>query len=582
MPTWDIRDSQGESIGELELNEGFEVVEVGDLVDPPPPPAGAQLWSELFPSGASGDVVIDGDVVLDVDAQVTNLVVSGTLTFDPDTSLLLVVFERFTVTGTLVCEPAGFDVFHDISIPSFPEYIGGDEGMMTDPGLHVMGGGTVRLVGPERAGWCRAQGGLLAGQLEIDVDSPVGWQVDDELLVTPTQHPSVAGFSIAYSGGWVHSVAGDTVELQGPLVNAHPQVQGHTAEVLNLTRNVTISSVTGRGHVMIHATAAPVRIEHVSFDNLGPDVVGRYPLHFHKCGDAQRGVVVKGCLVAASDNRAFVVHGTHGVTLEDCVAHDVKRRAFWWDPSIDRDDSGGDDSHDVLYLNCVASLIQEGAEPIRERYRLGGFWLTGGDRNECRGCVAVGVQGRADAAGFTWPEPPGQATIGVWVFDEGNVAHNNLVHGIFTWQNTKEPHEVRNFVGYHNGDSGIDHGAYRTGYLYEDCVLIGNGSTGFQLHSSSQATPVQTIRRLRVDGSPNGLVTRQHNLPAGAETLIEDPVFTNVDVPLRANAVDDGSSHPDLVRVTGYDGDLAVGENVVAGWQWTLVRTDGTEEVISG
>ena len=72
------------------------------------------------------------------------------------------------------------------------------------------------------------------------------------------------------------------------------------AEVLNLTRNVTLEGTPGgRAHVFVRATGkqslAGVAIRHIGprqpAEESDAPVVGRYPLHFHMAGDGSRGSV---------------------------------------------------------------------------------------------------------------------------------------------------------------------------------------------------------------------------------------------------------------------------------------------------
>jgi hypothetical protein len=94
-------------------------------------------------------------------------------------------------------------------------------------------------------------------------------------------------------------------------------------------------------------------------------------------------------------------------------------------------------------------------------------WLEG------RRYRLAGVSGRG--GGFLWND----GSPNKWLFRD-NVAHNNRVNGIFTWQNTADPrHLIGESVMYHNGFSGIEHGAYVNLYQYRGLTLHGNGTTGF-------------------------------------------------------------------------------------------------------
>jgi len=120
-----------------------------------------------------------------------------------------------------------------------------------------------------------------------------------------------------------------------------------------------------------------------------------------------------------------------------------------------------------------------GFDPEYRGYNLAGFMINQGLRNTIRDSVAVGVQGNVDASGFEWPE--GDTDDGVWNFSKGNIAHNNEIDGIFAWQNDHQPHVIANDVGYHNGETGIDHGAYGNAYHYENSVLYGNGVAALRI-----------------------------------------------------------------------------------------------------
>jgi hypothetical protein len=139
--------------------------------------------------------------------------------------------------------------------------------------------------------------------------------------------------------------------------------------------------------------------------------------------------------------------------------------------------------------------------------------------------VATGVQGNANASGFLWPE----GGIGVWKFDNC-VAHNNRVNGIFTWQNTALAHVVARFVGYHNGQAGIEHGAYINGYVYEDSILFGNGEASVRVHALSPASPQLMLDNLWCDGAgiaAHGVELVKHELPSRHPILIARSVFAN-------------------------------------------------------
>ena len=72
----------------------------------------------------------------------------------------------------------------------------------------------------------------------------------------------------------------------------------------------------------------------------------------------------------------------------------------------------------------------------------------------------------------------------MWDFRR-NIAHNNKCSGIFVWQNTSDSHVVEDFICYHNGIAGINHGAYLTAYVYRNGYLFKNGSSAIDLSANA-------------------------------------------------------------------------------------------------
>lgn len=97
-------------------------------------------------------------------------------------------------------------------------------------------------------------------------------------------------------------------------------------EIASLNRPVVFEAEsTGNfgGHLMIFHTQTPQHIEGVEIRHFGQQgLLGRYPLHFHKCDDSPLSIVKKN-VVRNSFQRGYVIHGTNKVTLEGNVAYDI-------------------------------------------------------------------------------------------------------------------------------------------------------------------------------------------------------------------------------------------------------------------
>ena len=470
-------------------------------------------WGGAVPTAGANVVLPATTVVLDVDAQVGELLIpeGAALLFDPTTSRTLQASGNVVVNGTLTMRPNNVAVKQTLRFVGVNElgFVGGGmTPVASDVGLWATMNGVLDVAGTAKTSWARLAANVPAGATSIALAAPpVGWQVGDLITIVPTNR----GESGSYDERTITGIAGPLVTLSAPTTHAHPLVDlgpGFTVggEVLNLTRNVNIEgTATGRAHIFVSSSQRP-SLAHVALRHLGPrkptgvivypsgvptpvtaGVVGRYPLHIHMMEDASRGATFTGVVAHLCGNHAFVTHNSHGVTYTGAVAHDIFDDAFWWDPPPAV-------THDTTYQSCVASLLR--CSPAFEGYRLAGFALLAGSGNRVLDCVAVGVQGNVNSSGFTWPEMPStSADVSVWEFRR-NIAHNNRIAGIFTWQNTWAAHTVQDFVCYGNGVAGIQHGAYVNTYTYRNGWLVGQ-PTGVQLHSLGGSV----FERIRIDGS---------------------------------------------------------------------------------
>jgi hypothetical protein len=516
----------------------------------------ATVWNAgRLPAGGDAITISTGHAVT---FQVSSPNVTGvtiesgaTLTFDPNVSATLHSTGSVIVRGTLAMKPASLATVHRIAFENVNEasFVGGGlEVVPGDVGLWVRDG-QLDLQGTPKTAWTRLAGGIASGASTIALEAaPVNWSPGDDISIVPTEPPSVGdrswdGFDLRA----LVSISGASVTLQSGTSRAHPMVNGlWRAEVLNLTRNVRIEgsgngsaspTANHRAHIWIRSDK-PQIISHVAIRYMGPrqvgednpteSILGRYALHFHHSMDGSRGSTVKGTVIRDAGSHAFATHMSHGVTIQDAISYNTWDEAYWWDP--------GDESHDIVYDRSVAAIVR--VDPEYRGYGLTAFSINQGLRNVIRDSVAVGVQGNVDASGFNWPEGDAPNGNGVWNFSKGNIAHNNKVDGIFAWQNDVQPHVIADYLAYHNGEAGIDHGAYGNGYHYENSVLYGNGETALHLKAVSPGPNEETsaIVHLRFDNmlldgggqGPDLILSDDHNAD-GTEyaTFIRNSIFRN-------------------------------------------------------
>lgn len=505
----------------------------------------AMSWDDpaAWPGGkvpGPGDVaVVSRDIVVSGARQVAGVQVKtgATLSWDPIAGAELRSTGNVVVDGTLRMRPSAATVDHALVFVGVDEsaFVGGGmEVLDSDVGLWVVGEGRLDLQGHERTGWSRAADALPVGARGTALEVPVsGWVAGDEVAVVPTAATN-SRWHLAYDDVRIESVSADRVAFTSPMVADHPLVRGQWgAELLNLSRNVRLEgTASGRAHIMFLHVVNPQEVRHVAVRHMGPRPsptaddghLGRYPVHFHHCGDGVRGSLLEGVVVRDSGNRAFVVHESNGVTLQDCIAHGVVDDAYWWDSPDGTRDWTPPASDDITYRRCVASAVR--AANRGSGNRMGGFSLGAGVGNRCLESVAVGVDARRQASGFAWPSMSIKVKGNTWEFS-GCRSHNNGQNGLFVWQNDPEDHVLELFEVFHNGTFGMDLGAYGNNYQLADGIFFANGSAGMKFHAKSSGK--QSVRNVVFDGggvSTWGVSTTTHRTEKSAQTVVEGCVFT--------------------------------------------------------
>ena len=106
------------------------------------------------------------------------------------------------------------------------------------------------------------------------------------------------------------------------------------AEVGLLSRNVRIrgdpetSSLNQYGAtIFLHSQgddSLVARLENIEMTDVGQAFkVGRYAVHFHMIGAVHKSYA-RGCSTHEGHNRAYTIHGTHYLRLENNIAYHVK------------------------------------------------------------------------------------------------------------------------------------------------------------------------------------------------------------------------------------------------------------------
>ena len=496
------------------------------------------LWSTAY-GAVEGDVYLQQDVILDMDAEVDSLTIPGgvALVFDPAASHTLRVRGNVIVDGgRLEMAPAGAQVVHTVHFFDVGDEsqlpAGGGMSITDHDGIWVVNGGEWVARGTPKAAWLR---GSVSDQT---------WLSTDWLAIAPVGSAAAAPGAHNYHAQLVQqsqaTYPGDDL--------------GHQTEVANLTRNVRVlgESASRRAHtIFLGPDCARQTVEHVELQYMSPvGIEGRYGLHWHHCGDTSRGSVARGVVVRDSGDHAFVPHGSHGITIEDAVAYNMAEgAAFWWDPDSPQS-YPANASHDITYRD---SIVLE--------YKNRAFYLGQGEENRAYDLVATAGWGTGTTGGFEWPSQV-NGMPNVW-HTRDLVVHHVRKTCWRVWQNDQNEHLVHRLHAWRCGQGGALIGAYRNGYRYEHLSVQTDDGWGLLLHSLSHpeenARPIE-IHDVEVDAAIP-IKVGPHNQPQGQRMLVADVRATGATGPWVAYEENSTlPSHIDFVRVTHDGADLTTAD----------------------
>jgi len=126
------------------------------------------------------------------------------------------------------------------------------------------------------------------------------------------------------------------LKLDSPIIRPTTLIESpdFAVEVALLSRNIVFeggddSNAHHGGHFWVHHTPSVVQtIEGVDIKNFGQQgALGKYPIHFHFCGDVSGSVVARNT-IRQSNQRCVVVHGTDKLRIEENVAYDTKGHCY--------------------------------------------------------------------------------------------------------------------------------------------------------------------------------------------------------------------------------------------------------------
>jgi hypothetical protein len=217
---------------------------------------------------------------------------------------------------------------------------------------------------PLSRSWVKLGATAKKGDSTVVLAEPsTGWKAGDRIIITMTDvapssgnsHPGPDPKGTTTEERRIQGIDGARLTLDAPLEHEHLGSGLYRGEVANLSRNVVVESADPqgeRGHTMYHRYSAGA-ISYAEFRHLGKEgVLGRYPLHYHLCGDTMRGSYVRGASIWDSANRWLAIHGTNYLVVRDNVGYRSRGHGFFLED--------GTEVYNVLDRNLAV-----GARPAR-------------------------------------------------------------------------------------------------------------------------------------------------------------------------------------------------------------------------
>lgn len=243
--------------------------------------------------------------------------------------------------------------------------------------------------------WTRLALTVNPGDRRLYLQHPVNWESGQEIVVVTTAmkdsrewHQNekfvVSGLDLNVPSG-----VGAVVLLASPVEYMHVANLGYQAEVGLLSRTITVQGsisdslptdpdslncqssysrfgdrgapcpykeLTGYGgHVMVH-TGGKGFVEGVRLFRMGQtNVLGRYPMHFHRLENNCPGCYFRESSIESSFYRCISVHATNGITVAENVAFNVTGHCYYLEDGVE--------VNNKLSFNLAALIHSIGPEP---------------------------------------------------------------------------------------------------------------------------------------------------------------------------------------------------------------------------
>lgn len=294
--------------------------------------------------------------------------------------------------------------------------------------------------------------------IQVSADAAECWKPGTELLLTShTRSSNDQQLRKIESSNTETGMLRLSAPIHKPITVADSE--DFAIEVAQLNRRIIFEAENDSndenigGHLIVHHTKSPQNIQGVEVRNFGQQGrLGRYPIHFHKCGDSQDSLVRRN-VVRNSNQRCYVVHLSNKITIEENVAFDATGHCYFIED--------GSETENIFRRNLgsgIKRMAMENVDKLGEKskrqetdFHAAVFWISN-PFNEFYGNVAAGGEGH----GY-WFETHGlRKTMSLGAFVD-NVVHSTALFAFTTYSPGWRPTQVgviENLKAYRNRSWG--------------------------------------------------------------------------------------------------------------------------------
>lgn len=364
-------------------------------VNPSPPIGGPSQglpvtnakWSTLYGTNA-GEVVIPSgrSVSFDVDKLVAKSIriqAGAALVFDSRIKKEVeIITEGIFVNGELWIgsESSPFDGKLEVTLTGTTNalidgvnmgtkaVVIGQDGIFEAHGAKGLGNSWVRLAQTVKKGDTR----IFLSESIFGTDSSKSWKTGDEIVIAGTDYSPDQSEAVRIT----RVVDSKTLDITPTLYYHHGTITkgvDERAEVGILTRNVVFKGTNDNqkgGHLIFIKGSRRIHLEGIECENMGQDLIGRYPIHFHLVGNHPNSWV-RDVSIHRSVFRCVTIHGSHGISISDSVMFSNPGHCIYLEDGIE--------TNNIFSRIFVAKVLEKttgnrmGSD---SGTAVSGFWIT--------------------------------------------------------------------------------------------------------------------------------------------------------------------------------------------------------------